>query len=129
MQGKLNSQPKLFSVINLEQFVSEDHPLRDFEKVLDLGFIREFTEKFYCLSNGRPSVDPELFMRIVLLSHIYGISSDRLLCQEVHCNLAYRWFCHLALEDEVPDHSSLTRIRDRLGEETFKTLFEKIIDQ
>ncbi|MBI2604962.1 MAG: transposase, partial [Deltaproteobacteria bacterium] len=46
-----------------------------------------------------------------------------------HCNLAYRWFCHLALEDEVPDHSSLTRIRDRLGEETFKTLFEKIIDQ
>lgn len=129
MQGKINRQPKLFSVVNLEEFVPKDHELRRFERVLDLNFIHEYTEKFYCKNNGRPSVDPELFMRMMLLSHIYGLSSDRALCQEIHCNLAYRWFCGINLEDEVPNHSSLTRIRDRLGEETFKFLFEKIIEQ
>jgi len=129
MQGQLDHQPKLLEVLNLELFVPKDHRLRKFDRVVNLDFIREYTLKFYCVDNGRPSVDPELFMRMVLLSHIYGITSDRMLCEEVHCNLAYRWFCRLSLEETVPDHSSLTRIRDRLGEKTFQILFDKIIEQ
>ena len=129
MQGKQDHQPELFSTLNLETIVPETHLLRKYERVLDLSFVHAKTESLYCLSNGRPSVDPEVFMRMMLLSHIYGIHSDRQLCEEIHCNLAYRWFCKFKIEDEIPDHSSLTRIRDRLVEATFKELFEQIVAQ
>ena len=90
MKGKLNRQPKLFEVLNLELLVPKDHLLGKFDRVMDLGFVRDLTAIFYTLDNGRPSVDPELFVRVTLLSYVYGLSSDRMLCQEVHCNLAYR---------------------------------------
>ncbi len=95
-------------------------------KILDFSFIREMTQHLYCTNNGRPSIDPELFFRIYLIIFLYGIESDRQACDEIQFNLACRWFCKLALEDNTPDHSSLTKIRDRLGEETFKKIFEKI---
>ena len=66
-------------------------------------------------------MDPEVFFRMQIISYLYGVASDRQLCEEIQVNLAYRWFCRLSLEEEVPDHSSLTRIRDRLGEAFFKT--------
>ena len=64
-----------------------------------------------------------------LVAYFYGITKDRRLCEEVHDNLAYRWFCRLSLDDDVPDHSSLTRIRDRLGEEVFEAVFRRIVAQ
>jgi transposase len=64
-----------------------------------------------------------------LVAYFYGITKDRRLCEEVHDNLAYRWFCRLSLEDDIPDHSSLTRIRDRLGEEVFEAVFRRIVAQ
>ncbi len=76
-------------------------------------------------STDRPSIDPELFFRIYLIIFLYGIESGIKVCDESQFNLAYRSFCKLALEDQVPDHSSLTKIRDRLGEETFKKIFQK----
>ena len=78
---------------------------------------------------GRPSIDPEVFFRMQLVAYFNGITKDRRLCEEVRYNLAYRWFCRLSLGDDVPDHSSLTRIRDRLGEEVFEAVFRRIVAQ
>jgi transposase len=97
------------------------------DKIVDLSFIREMTEGLYCKGNGRPSIDPELFFRMMLIEYFYGIKSDRQLCEEIQYNLAFRWFCRLGLHERVPDHSSLTRIRDRLGEASFEKIFQKIV--
>lgn len=127
MQGRQEYQPELFTIINIEAMIPQNHLLRKLERLLDLTFVREMTAKFYCNDNGRPSVDPELFFRMQLIAVFYNIDSDRRLCSEVEFNLAYRWYCKLSLNDGVPDHSSLTNIRDRLGEETYKNVFEKIL--
>ncbi len=103
------------TVIDLESFVEQDHLLRKIDRVLDTAFVRDSTAACYADGLGRPSVDPEVYFRMQLVAYLYGISSERQLCEDVHYHLAYRWFCRLSLEDLVPDHSSLTRIRDRLG--------------
>ena len=94
--------------------MADDHYLRKVDRVLELSFVGELTAACYSDGQGRPSIDPEIYFRMLLVSYIYGINSDRRLCEEVRYNLAYRWFCHLSLEDIVPDHSSLSRIQ-RLG--------------
>src|ERR1700694_2114268 len=127
MQGHKEYQPKLFSIFNMEALIPKRHLLRQIDSILDFGFVREATASLYCQDNGRPSIDPELFIRICLITHLYNIPSDRQVCEEIQYNLAYRWFCRLAIEDSVPDHSSLTRIRDRLGESTFKNIFEHVV--
>ena len=127
MIGRQEYQPQLFSAVQIESFVPESHLLRKIDRILDFSFVREMTEHLYA-DNGRPSVDPVLFFRIYLIIFMYGIESDRQACEEINYNLAYRWFCRLSLEDSVLDHSSLTKIRDRLGEETFKRIFEKIVN-
>ena len=76
---------------------------------------------------GRPSVDPVVFFRMQLVACLYGINSDRRLCEEVQFHLAYRWFCRLSLEDDVPEHSSFSRIRDRYGEEIYEAVFHEIV--
>ena len=115
MQGVHAFDPKAKSCIDLESFVAEDHFLRQIDRVLDLSFIRELTAACYADGKGRPSIDPEIFFRMQLLAYFNGITKDRRLCEQVHDNLAYRWFCRLSLSDDVPEHSSLTRIRDRLA--------------
>lgn len=128
MQGHLDLQPTLFSEINLETFVPEGHLLRKIDKVLEIGFINEMTAKFYVEGKGRPSIAPELFFRMQIIYYLYGIKSERQLCEQVQLNLAFRWFCRLKLEDSVPDHSSLSKIRDRFGEDVFKEVFETLIE-
>src|ERR1035437_6630453 len=127
MLGRQEFQPQLFSTINLESLIPQNHLLRRIDKILDLSFVREMTAHLYCEDNGRPSIDPELFCRISLITYLYNIPSDRRVCGELQFNLAYKWFCKLSVEDRVPDHSSLTRIRDRMGEETFRLIFERLI--
>ena len=129
MQGSHQYQPELFSQIDYQQLIPPNHLLRRIDRVLDLGFLPEITKPFYAEEKGRPSIAPDIFVRMVLLQALYGIDSDRQLCEEVGYNLAYRWFCKLSLTDRVPDHSSITRIRDRFGEETFKTIFNKVVEQ
>lgn len=129
MQGKQIYQPKLFTHVRIEDLIQPEHLLRKIDRVLDLGFIRGMTRKLYCEENGRPSIDPEVYFRLQILAYIYGIESDRQLCDEVRVNIAYRWFAKLTLEDEAPDHSSMTRIRDRLGEDVFRRVFERIVLQ
>ena len=129
MQGVHAFDPKAKVSIDLESFVAEDHFLRRIDCVLDLSFIRELTAARYADGQGRPSIDPEVYFRMQLVAYFNGITKDRRLCEEVHDNLAYRWFCRLSIVDDVPDHSSLTRIRDRLGEEIFELVFRKIVRQ
>jgi transposase len=128
MQGFQECQPELFVIANIEQMIPKNHLLRKIDKSLNLSFVRKLTAHLYCENNGRPSVDPETYFRMQLIAYFYGIDSDRRLCEEVTFNLAYRWYCKFSLQDEVPDHSSMTRIRDRLGEETFKKVFEEIVE-
>ena len=127
MQGHQSYQPQLFSIFSMEALIPPDHLLRQIDAKIDFEFVREMTAHLYCQDNGRPSVDPVLFIRVCLIMHLYDVPSDRQVCEEIQYNLAYRWFCRLSIEDGVPDHSSLTRIRDRLGEETFKKIFEHVV--
>lgn len=127
MQGQQEYQPELFSVFNMEALIPKRHLLRQIDEKIDFGFVREATAELYCENNGRPSIDPVLFIRICFLTYLYNIPSDRQTCEEIHYNLAYRWFCRLSMQDEVSDHSSLTRIRDRLGEKTFKEIFDHVV--
>jgi transposase len=129
MLGKKNLVQPLFITLNLNEFVPADHRLRKIDKILDLSFIRDLTRDKYCPDNGRASIDPVVFFKIQIIKYLFGIPSDRQLCEEIHVNLAYRWFLRYSLEDKVPDHSALTRIRDRLGEDLFKDVFERIVNQ
>lgn len=129
MLGQHQYQQQLFHYFDIESLIPQNHLLRKIDKVVDLSFVRKLTESFYCSNNGRPSIDPELFFRTILIGYLYNIESDRQLCEEIQYNLAYRWFCKLNLEDKVLDHSSITRIRDRLGIEVFQLFFNKVIEQ
>lgn len=127
MQGQQDSQRVLFDTIDLESLMPEDHLLRRIDARIDLDFVYDVTKELYCADNGRNSIDPVLFFRMQLISYSYGMKGDRELCREVHLNLAYRWFCRLSLHDAVPEHSSMTRIRDCFGEATFTEIFEQLI--
>lgn len=126
MQGQHAFNPHARMILDLEAFVVPDHFLRRVNRVMDFTFIRALTAPCYA-TDGRPSIDPEVFFRIVLVGFLYGIASERRLCEEVRDNLAYRWFCRLSLDDPVPDHSSFTRIRDRFGEAVFAAAFQHLV--
>ncbi|BAE52108.1 Transposase and inactivated derivative [Paramagnetospirillum magneticum AMB-1] len=103
-------QEALFYSFNLEQHVPADHMLRSIDRFVDLSGLRAHLQPFYS-SMGRPSIDPELMVRMLIVGYFQGIRSERRLCEEVHLNLAYRWFCRLGLEGQVPDHSTFSKNR------------------
>ena len=121
-------QDRLFYSFNLDEHVPADHLLRGIDRFLDLADLRQHLAPFYS-HTGRPSVDPELMMRMLLVGYCFGIRSERRLCEEVHLNLAYRWFCRLGLEDKVPDHSSFSKNRHGRFRESdvFRHVFEGVV--
>ena len=104
------SQDRLFYAFNLDDHVPRNHLLRGIDRVFDLGELRTYLAPFYS-HTGRPSIDPELMIRMLIVGYCFGIRSERRLCEEVHLNLAYRWFCRLDLEDAVPNHSAFSKNR------------------
>jgi transposase len=110
MGPKQEAQAALFYEFCLEDHVPHGHMLRLIDRFVDLSDIRQHLASFYS-STGRPSVDPELMIRMLLVGYCMGIRSERRLCDEVHLNLAYRWFCRLDLGDAVPDHSTFSKNR------------------
>jgi len=128
MQGLHSYQPKPVQYINIEALIPQNHILRKIDKLLNLSFVRELTAQYYCHTNGRPSIDPELFFKMILIGYIFGIRHDRRLCEEIGYNLAYRWYCKLSFEDSIPDHSTLSKIRDRYGLQVFEDFFSKVIE-
>ena len=103
-------QEALFCGFSLERHVPSDHMLRLIDRFVDLSGVRAHLEPYYS-AMGRPSIDPELMIRMLLVGYCFGIRSERRLCGEVHLNLAYRWFCRLGLDSEVPDHSTFSKNR------------------
>jgi transposase len=124
------NQDRLFYSFNLDTHVPPDHLLRGIDRFFDLGELRQHLAPFYS-HTGRPSVDPELMIRMLIIGYSLGIRSERRLCEEVHLNLAYRWFCRLGLEDQVPDHSTFSknrhgRFRDS---DTLRFVFEQVLER
>ena len=112
MMGRLkHDQGQLFYSFCLEDVVPSDHRVREIAAVLDLSWVHGELAPYY--SNlGRPSIDPVLMIRMLILGYVFAIRSERLLCREVQVNLAYRWFCGLSIEDKIPDHSAFSRARN-----------------
>ncbi len=129
MMGQLPSgQQRLFYSFNLEDHVPPQHLLRIIDQCLDLSDLRAHLADFYS-PIGRPSIDPELMVRMLVVGYCYGIRSERRLCEEVHLNLAYRWFCRLGLEDEVPNHSTFSKNRHGRFRDSglFRWLFNEVL--
>jgi transposase len=110
MGARQVSQGALFYEFSLESHVPADHLLRRIDRFVDLDGVRSRLAPLYS-STGRPSIDPELMIRMLLIGYCFGIRSERRLCEEVHLNLAYSWFCRLDLTGQVPDHSTFSKNR------------------
>lgn len=127
-------QAALFYEFSLEGHVPADHLLRSIDRFVDLSELRAQLSPYYS-STGRPSIDPELLIRMLIIGYCFGIRSERRLCEEVHLNLAYRWFCRLGLEGQVPDHSTFSknrhgRFRDSdLMHRLFETVLRRCMDE
>jgi transposase len=129
MMGRQEDQQQsLFYDFCLEDHVPEDHLLRQIAKVLDLGDVRRQLAPYYS-AMGRPSLDPELMIRMLLIGYLYGIRSERRLVEEVHLNLAYRWFCGLGLKGDVPERSSFSKTRHGRfrDSDAFRLVFESVL--
>src|SRR5216117_1670360 len=130
MMGRLKSdQGQLFYQFNLEDAVPEDHLVRKIDTALDLSWLRSELAPHYSFM-GRPSIDPELMIRMLVVGYVFAIRSERLICREVQVNLAYRWFCKLGIEDAIPDHSAFSRARNERFREgdVFRHMFERVVE-
>jgi transposase len=113
--------------VSLEDLVPADHFYRHLEVKLDLSFVRDWARELYA-ERGRPSIDPVVYFKLQLVMFFEGIRSERQLIETASLNLAHRWYLGYALHETLPDHSSLTRIRQRLGIDIFERFFEQIVD-
>src|SRR4051812_48888844 len=121
---KERGQLELFITGSLRQLVPDDYILARVDRVLDLSWLREEVSDLYCADNGRPGIDPEVAVRLMLAGLLLGVVHDRKLMREAQVNIAIRWFIGYGLHEVLPDHSSLTRIRQRWGAGRFRSIFE-----
>src|ERR1700681_402389 len=130
MMGHQVEQAALFYEFSLETHVPADHRLRSIDRFVELGDVRRELTAFYS-TMGRPSIDPELMIRMLIAGYCFGIRSERRLCEEVDLNLAYRWFCRLGLEGRVPDHSTFSKTRHGRfrDSDAFRRLFEMVVQR
>jgi transposase len=121
-------QAAFFYEFSLERHVPTDHLLRSIDRFVELGELRQELAGFYS-TMGRPSIDPELMIRMLIIGYVFAIRSERQICREVQVNLAYRWFCDLGLEDAIPDHSAFSRARNERFRESdvLRRVFERVV--
>src|SRR5437763_8312037 len=130
MMGRLKSETaQLFYQFQLDDAVPEDHLVRKIDTALDLSWLRSELAPHYS-SMGRPSIDPELMIRMLVVGYVFAIRSERLICREVQVNLAYRWFCKLGIEHAIADHSAFSRARNERFREgdVFRRVFERAVE-
>src|SRR6201998_2646704 len=130
MMGRLNhDQGAFFYSFRLDEAVPDDHAVRFIAAVLDLSWVHSELAPFYP-KIGRPSIDPVLMVRMLVVGYAFAIRSERALCREVQVNLAYRWFCGLSIEDKIPDHSAFSRVRHERFRESdmFRRVFERVVE-
>lgn len=127
---KLGAQLKLHTV-TIEDMVPQEHLVRKIDKLLDLDFVYDLVEALYCKNNGRPSIDPVVLVKFLLVGYLFGIPSERRIEQEIAVNMAYRWFLGLDIDEAVPDHSTISQNRRRRfqGATLFREIFERIVEQ
>jgi len=130
MMGQHDRSEALFYYFRLEDQVPENHLLRLIEKHISFAFVREKLKASYS-DTGRPSIDPELLLRILLIGYLYGITSERKLVEELRMHLAWRWFTGLGFDQEIPHHSTFSKNRHGRFQESklFEELFEQIVKQ
>jgi transposase len=129
MMGRLNhEQEQFFYAFRLDEAVPDDHPVREIAAVLDLSWVHSELAPYYPRL-GRPSIDPVLMIRMLIVGYVFGIRSERALCRDVRVNLAYRWFCGLSIEDKIPDHSAFSRARNERFRDSdiFRSVFERVV--
>jgi transposase len=129
MMGRLNhDQKQFFYSFSLDDAVPDDHPVREIAAVLDLSWVHAELAPYYP-QLGRPSIDPALMIRMLIIGYVFAIRSERALCRDVQVNLAYRWFCGLSIEDKVPDHSAFSRARNERFRNSgiFRSVFERVV--
>ena len=129
MMGRLErDQEQLFYSFCLEEAVPDDHLVRAIAAVLDLSWVHGELEPYYSRF-GRPSIDPALMVRMLIVGYVFAIRSERALCREVQVNFAYRWFCGLSIEDKIPDHSAFSRARNERFRDSdiFRHVFERVV--
>lgn len=125
---KERDQLERFIAGSLKQLVPDEHVLARVDRVLDLTWLREEVRDCYCANDGRPGIDPEAAVRLMLAGLLVGIVRGRKLMREARVNIAIRWFAGYRLHEELPHHSSLTRIRQRWGEERFRRISKRTIE-
>ncbi|MGH6937283.1 MAG: transposase [Methylocella sp.] len=130
MMGVQATSARLFYDFCLDDHVPSDHMLRSIDQHFNLDEVRQTLKPFYS-TTGRPSIDPELMIRMLLVGYCMGIRSERRLCEEVHLNLAYRWFCRLGLDGRIPDHSTFSKNRHGRFRESnvLRRLFETVVER
>ncbi|GAB4271601.1 MAG: hypothetical protein Kow0013_24470 [Pararhodobacter sp.] len=126
---KKRGQLELFITGSLRDLIPDDHVLVKIDQVLDLGWLRAEVTDLYCADNGRPGIDPEVAVRLMLAGFLLGVVHDRRLMREAQVDLAIRWFVGCALHEALPDHASLTRIRQRRGEDVVRQVFTRVVRQ
>src|SRR5215813_2111614 len=128
MWRRNRDQGQLFYSFRLDEVVPDDHRVREIAAVLELSWVHTELAPYYS-PLGRPSIDPELMIRMLIIGYVFGIRSERLLCREVKVNLAYRWFCGLNIEDAIPDHSAFSRARNERfrDNDIFRRMFERVV--
>jgi transposase len=129
MMGRRESgQVQFLYAFNLDKVVPPDHLVRQIDGVLDLSWVHKELAPYYS-HTGRPSIDPVLMIRMLLVGYVFALRSERRLCSEVQVNLAYRWFCKLSVEDQIPDHSVFSRARhERFREsDALRRVFEGVV--
>jgi transposase len=129
MMGRLNhDQEQFFYSFRLDEAVPNDHPVREVGSVLDLSWVHSELAPYYPRI-GRPSIDPVLMIRMLIIGYVFAIRSERALCRDVRVNLAYRWFCGLSIEDKIPDHSAFSRARNERFRDSdiLRSVFERVV--
>jgi len=130
MMGRLDhGQEQFFYSFSLDEAVPDDHLVREIAAVLDLSWVHSELAPYYPRI-GRPSIDPVLMIRMLIVGYAFAIRSERALCREVQVNLAYRWFCGLSIDDKIPDHSAFSRARNERFRESamFRRVFERVVE-
>ena len=130
MMGQHSRSESLFYYFRIEDQVPENHLLRLIDRHISFDFVREKLKDSYS-DTGRPSIDPELLLRILLIGYLYGVTSERKLVEELQMHLAWRWFTGLSFDQEIPHHSTFSKNRHGRFQESnlFQQLFEEIVDR
>jgi transposase len=126
LQGKKEFKQRIYYNIDLDSLVPKDHFLKRLDSLVSFDFVRDITKDYYS-STGKPSIDPVVLVKMLLIGYIFDIRSERKLIEEISLNLAYRWYIEYDLDEEIPDHSIFSKARTRFGKKLFVDIFEKIL--